>query len=63
MVSSQKRREPFAVLLDHDLDWEPVRVQEQMLRRDLIPPIGDIALDGTEAHWLMGCFKSTEWRR
>ncbi|MFE7181229.1 DUF4365 domain-containing protein [Streptomyces erythrochromogenes] len=63
MVFWQKRGDPFAVLLHHDLDWEPVRIQEQMLRLELIPSIGDIILDGAEAHWLMGCFKSTEWWR
>ncbi len=63
MVFWQKRGEPFAVLLHHDLDWDPVRIQEQMLRLDLLPSIGDIILDSAEAHWLMGCFKSTEWWR
>ncbi|MCQ0023939.1 hypothetical protein M4914_13905 [Streptomyces somaliensis DSM 40738] len=63
VVLRQKPGEPFAVLLHHDLAWEPVRIQEQVLRLDLIPSIGDVILDGAEAHWLMGCFKSTEWWR
>ncbi|MGK4582746.1 hypothetical protein [Kitasatospora sp. HPMI-4] len=63
MVFWQKRGEPFAVLLHHDLDWDPVPVQEWMLRFGLIPSIGDIILDEAEAHWLMGCFKATEWWR
>ncbi|MFE1349873.1 hypothetical protein ACFW57_35385, partial [Streptomyces sp. NPDC058757] len=63
MVFWQKRGEPFATLLHHDLDWSPVRIQEHMLRLDLIPSIGNVILDSAEAHWLMGCFKSTEWWR
>lgn len=63
MIFWQQRGEPFAVLLHHDLDWHPVRVQERMLRFDPIPMIGDVILDSAEAHWLMGCFKSTEWWR
>ncbi|WP_237538542.1 hypothetical protein [Streptomyces sp. SID486] len=63
MVFWQKRGEPFAVLLHHDLDREPVRIQEQMLRLGLIPSSGGVILDDAEAHWLMGCFKSTEWCR
>ncbi|MGI5445217.1 hypothetical protein ACQEVM_05625 [Streptomyces sp. CA-243310] len=63
MVFWQKRGEPFAVLLHHDFDWDPVRIQERMLRLDLVPSIGPLILDTAEAHWLMGCFKSTEWWR
>lgn len=63
MVFWQKRGEPFAVLLHHDFDWDPVPIQERMLRLDLIPSIGPLILDTAEAHWLMGCFKSTEWWR
>lgn len=63
MIFWQQRGEPFAVLLHHDLDWDPVRVQERMLRLDPIPMIGSVILNSAEAHWLMGCFKSTEWWR
>ncbi|MFC0600198.1 DUF4365 domain-containing protein [Streptomyces palmae] len=63
MVFWQKRGEPFAVLLHHDLDWYPVRIQEPMLRFWPIPSIGGTILNEAEAHWLMGCFKSTEWWR
>ncbi|MFG2650202.1 DUF4365 domain-containing protein [Streptomyces sp. NPDC048436] len=63
MIFWQQRGEPFAVLLHHDLDWDPVRVQERMLRFDPIPMIGNVILNSAEAHWLMGCFKSTEWWR
>lgn len=63
MVFWQKRGEPFAVLLHHDLDWEPVRIQERMLRLGLIPSIGDLVLNEAEAYWLMGRFKATEWWR
>ncbi len=63
MVFWQRRGEPHAVLLHHDLDWEPVRIQEGMLRFEPIPWVGNVILDIAEAHWLMGCFKSTEWWR
>ncbi|CAL9564795.1 hypothetical protein SUDANB9_04684 [Streptomyces sp. enrichment culture] len=63
MIFWQQRGEPFSVLLHHDLDWSPVRVRESMLRFEPIPMIGDVILDSAEAHWLMGCFKSTEWWR
>ncbi|MFI6584743.1 DUF4365 domain-containing protein [Embleya sp. NPDC050493] len=63
MVFWQRRGEPFAVLLHHDLDWDPVPVQERMLRFEPIPSIGNVILNTAEAHWLMGCFKSTEWWR
>ncbi|MFE2290246.1 DUF4365 domain-containing protein [Streptomyces sp. NPDC059452] len=63
MIFWQQRGEPFAVLLHHDLDWEPVRIQERMLCFSPIPMIGDVILDSAEAYWLMGCFKSTEWWR
>ncbi|MTE21223.1 DUF4365 domain-containing protein [Streptomyces sp. TRM43335] len=63
MVFWQRRGEPYATLLHHDLDWEPVPVQEWMLRFEPIPSIGHVILDLAEAHWLMGCFKSTEWWR
>ncbi|MGW3494018.1 DUF4365 domain-containing protein [Streptomyces sp. NPDC001020] len=63
MVFWQRRGEPCAVLLHHDLDWEPVAVQEQMLRFRPIPHVGDVILDAAEAHWLLSCFKSTEWWR
>ncbi|GLF94057.1 DUF4365 domain-containing protein [Streptomyces yaizuensis] len=63
MVFWQRRGEPHAVLLHHDLDWEPVRIQEGMLRFHPIATIGHIILDTAEAHWLMSCFKSTEWWR
>ncbi|MFG3196570.1 DUF4365 domain-containing protein [Streptomyces sp. NPDC048208] len=63
MVFWQRRGEPHAVLLHHDLDWQPVPIQEWMLRLGPIPFVRDIILDSAEAHWLMGCFKSTEWWR
>lgn len=63
MVFWQRRGEPHAVLLHHDLDWKPVAIQERMLRFEPIPSVGDVILDIAEAHWLMGCFKSTEWWR
>ncbi|MFI6489375.1 DUF4365 domain-containing protein [Streptomyces sp. NPDC050564] len=63
MVFWQRRGQPYAVLLHHDLDWEPVPIQELMLRFEPIPSVGDVILDIAEAHWLMGCFKSTEWWR
>ncbi|MCL6297623.1 DUF4365 domain-containing protein [Streptomyces kronopolitis] len=63
MIFWQQRGEPFAVLLHHDLDWDPVRIQERMLRFGPIPMIGSVILNSAEAHWLMGCFKSTEWWR
>ncbi|MDF0371375.1 MULTISPECIES: DUF4365 domain-containing protein [Streptomyces] len=63
MVFWQRRGEPYAVLLHHDLDWEPVHIQEGMLRFEPIPWVGNVILDIAEAHWLMGCFKSTEWWR
>ncbi|MFJ6842711.1 DUF4365 domain-containing protein [Streptomyces griseoluteus] len=63
MIFWQQRGESFAVLLHHDLDWDPVRVQESMLRFFPVPMIGNVILNSAEAHWLMGCFKSTEWWR
>ncbi|GAQ57832.1 DUF4365 domain-containing protein [Streptomyces sp. LBUM 1476] len=63
MVFWQRRGEPSATLLHHDLDWVPIRIQEHMLYFEPIPFIGDVILDTSEAHWLMGCFKSTEWWR
>ncbi|MFJ1915103.1 hypothetical protein ACIOGX_24600 [Streptomyces sp. NPDC088147] len=63
MIFWQQRGRPFAVLLHHDLDWDPVRVQEGMLRFDPIPMISSVILNDAQAHWLMGCFKSTEWWR
>lgn len=63
MVFWQRRGQPYAVLLHHDLDWEPVPIQEEMLRFWPIPSVGQVILDIAEAHWLMGCFKSTEWWR
>ncbi|WP_190189804.1 DUF4365 domain-containing protein [Streptomyces minutiscleroticus] len=63
MVFWQRRGEPYAILLHHDLDWEPIPIQERMLRFEPIPSIGHIILDDAEAYWLMGCFKSTEWWR
>ncbi|WP_234386052.1 DUF4365 domain-containing protein [Streptomyces lydicus] len=63
MVFWQRRGQPHAVLLHHDLDWEPVPIQEEMLRFWPIPSVGHVILDIAEAHWLMGCFKSTEWWR
>ncbi|WP_344599254.1 DUF4365 domain-containing protein [Streptomyces glaucus] len=63
MVFWQRRGEPHAVLLHHDLDWEPVAIEEWMLHFKPIPFIGPIILDEAEAHWLMGCFKSTGWWR
>ncbi|MFG2926968.1 DUF4365 domain-containing protein [Streptomyces achromogenes] len=63
MVFWQRRGEPRAVLLHHDLDWEPVPIEETMLRFRPIPSVGHIILNDAEAHWLMGCFKSTEWWR
>ncbi|MFF9900944.1 DUF4365 domain-containing protein [Streptomyces longispororuber] len=63
MVFWQRRGEPFAVLLHHDLDWEPVRIQERMLHFEPLPSVGNVILDIAEAHWLMGCFRSTEWWR
>ncbi|WP_175412741.1 DUF4365 domain-containing protein [Streptomyces sp. TRM64462] len=63
MVFWQRRGQPHAVLLHHDLDWEPVPIQERMLRFEPIPSVGHVILDTAEAHWLMGCFKSTEWWR
>lgn len=63
MIFWQQPGDPLAVLLHHDLDWEPVRIREEMLRFDPIPMIGTVILNRAEAHWLMGCFKSTEWWR
>lgn len=63
MVFWQRRGEAHATLLHHDLDWEPVRIQEPMLRFAPIPSVGHIILDIAEAHWLMSCFRSTEWWR
>ncbi|MFF9107145.1 DUF4365 domain-containing protein [Streptomyces sp. NPDC014805] len=63
MVFWQSRGQSYAVLLHHDLDWEPVPIQERMLRFQPIPSVGQVILDIAEAHWLMGCFKSTEWWR
>ncbi|GAA2972613.1 hypothetical protein GCM10020227_46580 [Streptomyces flavovirens] len=63
MIFWQQRGEPFAVLLHHDLDWDPVRVDERMLRFVPIPMIGHVILNNAEAHWLAGCFASTEWWR
>ncbi|MER5808381.1 hypothetical protein ABT143_09345 [Streptomyces sp. NPDC002033] len=48
MAFWQRRGAPFAVLLHHELDWEPVRMQEPMLRLDLIPSIGDVILDAAQ---------------
>ncbi|MET9763076.1 DUF4365 domain-containing protein [Streptomyces sp. NPDC006372] len=63
MVFWQRRGQAHAVLLHHDLDWEPVHIQEGMLHFGPIPSVGQVILDIAEAHWLMGCFKSTEWWR
>ncbi|KUL36364.1 hypothetical protein ADL22_24800 [Streptomyces sp. NRRL F-4489] len=63
MVFWQRRGEQHATLLHHDMDWEPLAIREGMLRFKPIPLIGDAILDEAEAHWLMGCFKSTEWWR
>lgn len=63
MVFWQRRGRPYAVLLHHDLEWEPVPIQEGMLRFQPIPSVGQVVLDIAEAHWLMSCFKSTEWWR
>ncbi|MFE2073321.1 DUF4365 domain-containing protein [Streptomyces misionensis] len=63
MIFWQQPGEPLAVLLHHDLDWDPVCVQKEMLRFDPIPMISTAILNSAEAHWLMGCFASTEWWR
>ncbi|MFI0940768.1 DUF4365 domain-containing protein [Streptomyces sp. NPDC021020] len=63
MVFWQRRGDPYSVLLHHDLDWEPIPIQEWMLRFSPIPMVGHIILDDAEAHWLMSCFKSTGWWR
>ncbi|MFD8594491.1 DUF4365 domain-containing protein [Kitasatospora sp. NPDC059646] len=69
MVFQQGHGKTFAVLLHHDLDWEPFRITESMLHLEPlpmlgpIPKIGGIVLDSAEAHWLTACFKTTEWTR
>lgn len=63
MVFWQRRGDPYSVLLHHDLDWEPIRIKEEMLRFQPLPSVGHIVLDDAEAHWLLGCFKSTGWWR
>ncbi|RLV08985.1 hypothetical protein CTZ27_09715 [Streptomyces griseocarneus] len=64
MVFWQRKGEPFATLLHHDLDWQPVPIQEDMLRfGPLFPAIGDVILNDAEAHWLSACFKASAWWR
>ncbi|EME97942.1 DUF4365 domain-containing protein [Streptomyces mobaraensis NBRC 13819 = DSM 40847] len=64
MVFWQRKGEPFATLLHNDLDWAPVRISEDMLRfGPFFPHIGDVVLAEAEAHWLIACFKTSEWWR
>lgn len=67
MVFIQNAGHPTATLLHADLDWQPVEVTPDSLRRrkDLLNvlTVGEIIIDEEEASWLSACIEASEWTR